>query len=477
MSSLPSRAARRHLAILGAATLLAACSDDGGDALGDSGITDVGDAATDAGADTEDVDGDAARDADADPDADTSPECDAERRPIVMAHGFLASGDTWAPHAMRFASNGWCADRVFAFDWDTMDRSFDAAAALETFIDDVLESTGAEQVDLAGHSAGGGLGYEYLADPDRAAEVAHYVHIGSFANDGPAGPEDAPVPTLNIWSPDDLVVEESGDIPGATNVSLPGQDHYAVATSEGSFEAIYRFVTDGEEPAVIAIAPTESIEVGGRVVSLGENRVPVGASVAVWPVSAEDGSRLGDAPDAVFDIAEDGRWGPYRTDADTHLELRVTGPDDFVPVSYYREPQPRSNPLVYLRTLPAPGSLAGVLVSVLPFDGDAGVLVVFSASRALIAERDSLSVDGDELLDEATAAPENTTIALFVYDADQDGESDRTTVGLFDTFPFLAGLDLHLAGDGGATQIALGERVLNVRRRPGTEGAVIAVFD
>ncbi|MEL6182701.1 MAG: hypothetical protein AAFS10_27330, partial [Myxococcota bacterium] len=200
------------------------------------------------------------------------PPCDESLRPLVAAHGFLASGDTYANHAMRFAANGSCLDRLRPFDWNTLDQNANAEEGLDQFIDDLLAESGAEQVDLAGHSAGGGLGYRYLADPERASKVAHYIHIGSNTFEGPAGPEQNPVPTLNLWSQDDLIIEDKGDIPGATNVQLPGADHYAVATNAASFEAIYRFVSDDQEPATTAIEPSsDPILVSGRAATFGEN--------------------------------------------------------------------------------------------------------------------------------------------------------------------------------------------------------------
>jgi len=37
-------------------------------------------------------------------------QCDDSHAPVVFVHGFLGSGDTWAPQVQRFASNGLCAD-------------------------------------------------------------------------------------------------------------------------------------------------------------------------------------------------------------------------------------------------------------------------------------------------------------------------------------------------------------------------------
>ena len=81
--------------------------------------------------------------------------CDNKAAPVVFVHGFLGSGDTWAPQVQRFVSNGVCHDRFFAFDWNSTGGGA-ADLLLEKFIDSVLVLTGAEKVHLAGHSAGGG---------------------------------------------------------------------------------------------------------------------------------------------------------------------------------------------------------------------------------------------------------------------------------------------------------------------------------
>ena len=104
----------------------------------------------------------------------------------MFLHGFLGSGDTWTNHAMRLSSNGYCDEHIVAFDWNTLDQAESAGAdrvvELDARINQVLSLTGASQVDLVGHSAGGGLSYSYLEDADRAAKVAHYVH---GLDDGP----------------------------------------------------------------------------------------------------------------------------------------------------------------------------------------------------------------------------------------------------------------------------------------------------
>src|SRR5262245_46092292 len=46
--------------------------------------------------------------------------CNSSLMPIVFMHGFLASGDSYAKHTMLFTSNGYCGNRLFVYDWNTV---------------------------------------------------------------------------------------------------------------------------------------------------------------------------------------------------------------------------------------------------------------------------------------------------------------------------------------------------------------------
>ncbi len=405
------------------------------------------------------------------------PACESARRPIIAAHGFLASGDTWANHAMRLTANGYCFDDLIAFDWNTLDGDGSHEAALDAVIEAALEASGADKVDLIGHSAGGGLGVRYLSDPARAARVAHYAHVGSAPFEGPAGPPEAPIPTLNLWSEADLIIADRRDIEGATNVTLTQEDHYGVATSGASFEALFRFFNEGQAPDTTEIQPEDGpIFVAGRAVTLGENVALAGATGGIFVVGP-DGRRVERA--ATLQADGQGRWGPFIAEPGLRYELEVRAADpDAAPIHYYREPFVRSNPLVYLRGLPAPGGLAGALLGLIPFDQPQAVVVVFLANRALRAGVDSLTVGGLELANEALASPEQTTIALFLYD-DGDGQSTGAPVRLFDGFPFLAGADFFSEGDPSrAIPIALNGRDLSAPSWPANpDGTTIVVFE
>lgn len=404
--------------------------------------------------------------------------CDASRRPIVFAHGFLASGDTFANHAMRFGANGYCLDRIVAFDWNTLDQDNDNAGDLDVFIDLVLAETGADQVDLAGHSAGGNLGYTYLSTPERAAKVAHYAHIGSQGQDGPAGP-DGEVPTLNLWSDGDTIIDTKGDIEGATNVMLSGADHYAVATNAASFDALYRFFQGDQAPTTTDIAPRETRTLYGKVLSLGENLVGAGTTVDIHACDPETGFRQSETPDASLITDAGGHWGPFEAAEATPYEFHVYSDDtEDRPVHYYFEPFERSNSLVYLRTLPGPGSLAGELMSSLPQPDTASTVVVFSASHAMLEGVDSLTFGETELLTTESATADDTLLALFLFDANENGESDWSPAVTFGFIPFLNGTDVHIpAGEAESVAFTFNGRVIKTRNwSTGLDGPIIVVF-
>ncbi len=405
------------------------------------------------------------------------PGCDDSKPPLVMLHGMLASGDTYANLAMRAAGNGLCADRYHAFDWDTiaLPRDDEAnIAALDAFVDEVLERHEVAQVHLIGHSAGGGLSYLYLADSERAAKVSRYVHVGSFVNDGPAGPPEAPVPTLNLYSLGDLIVA-GADIPGAENVALEEEDHYSVVTSAASYAAIHEFLYD-TPPATTEIVAQERPVLFGKALLLGENTPLVGARVEIWRVELATGQRQNHVPEAVFETDGRGGFGPFAAEAEARYEMALY-PQDETPVHYYREAFVRSNGLVYLRGLPSSG-LAALLLQEVNFDDAHTVLVNFTANRAVTAGSDSLKLDGEELLTMEVAAEDDSLIALFLYDDRGDGE-DGGPVAFFKSWPFLNALDRFIPADpAGSLVLELNGRKLATPRWPSeSEGAVITVFE
>ncbi len=175
---------------------------------------------------------------DLEPDSVAVPE--PEINPIIFVHGYVGSASQFASQAMRFASNGYPVDRLFAYEYDTgriltEDQQnlnwqvvYEVWDGLDRFIADVKQKTKADKVNIIAHSLGTIVSQLYLESlPVRAANVDRYINIDGMPYDRlPGG-----VPTLAIWAE----IGRGGQVIGGTNVTIPNQTHVEVATSAESF--------------------------------------------------------------------------------------------------------------------------------------------------------------------------------------------------------------------------------------------------
>jgi pimeloyl-ACP methyl ester carboxylesterase len=408
---------------------------------------------------------------------DSNQVCDKSWFPLVLVHGFLASGDTYEKQALRFASNSVCEDRIFTFDWNTLGGQ-NNEQRLKSFIEDVLSSTGADKVFLAGHSAGSNLCYEVLSDPGYAQKVAAYAHLAGNGRPGPAGPEGS-VKTLNLYSTADPIVAGS-DIPGAKNIRFTDLDHYEVATSEASFLELFSFFF-GQEPkqTTVLASSTETILIAGKSLSLGENVPEVGARIEVYETNPSTGERLSATPLHTSIVDEQGNWGPFEAKKDQTYEFFLQPVRDSRPIHYYRRGFVRDNALVYLRSLPPAGSAAGLLLSGLPRDDNQSVVAIFTANQAVIHGRDELYCNEFELSKPNLAPASASNIAWFLYDANNNGASDGTGIFTFSLLPFLTGVDLYFPADQRRSFVASfqGDALYFTNWKSDSEGLIVLVFD
>lgn len=406
------------------------------------------------------------------------PICDDSRTPIVFIHGLLASGDTYANQFMRFSSNKYCENLMFAFDWNTLNQNADHETKLDLFIDEILDKTGADFVHLVGHSSGGNLSYSYLSDTQRALKVEKYVHIGSGERPGPAGANEE-VPTMNIWSPDDKIVSSS-NINGAENVVIPGKDHYEIATSFETFEAMFTFFNPDKTLETTGITPATKAAVSGKVVTLGENNPVNGATVSIYALNSNTGERTTEEPLFVINSQSDGKWGPVDLQPGIQHEFKVNtniaGQRNF---HYFRQGFERNNSLVYLRALPESGSILDLVLNDLPEDDNQSLLIVFLANQGLVYGRDNLKIDGYELATEEFADPDENVIALFLYDGNNNAQTDLTSQGLFGNFPFLESIDMYFQTQQKQfIECEFNNEILRVPNlKSESEGVVIVVFE
>jgi pimeloyl-ACP methyl ester carboxylesterase len=373
--------------------------------------------------------------------------------PIIFVHGGSGSAAQFESQAMRFASNGYPADYITGYEYDSSLFGINEPEewpaiigalypGIDQLVNEMLAKTGKDKVYMLGHSLGTFVMQSYLrSDPARAAKVAKYVNIdGAPADSLPGG-----VPTLAIWAGIRMAMDPapSHEIIGATNVTIPNQTHVQVATSAESFVEMYKFFM-GEEPVTDQILPDTDgvVKIGGRTVYFPENEGTNGFTLQVWELDGDTGMRIKGEPEHVCALGEDGAWGPLEVKRDTHYEFCVLRPED-EPYHIYFEPFLRDDYLIRLNTS-KPGGRADhmeesanhtniVIMRYKEFWGDQG------------EQNDVLEVDGTNIIIPEGCAQDSPTIAIFAYDVNSDGVTDLSAPeAYYDSVIFLTGVDLYV---------------------------------
>lgn len=405
-------------------------------------------------------------------------QCDGTRRPIVFIHGFLASGDSYSRQIQRFAEAGYCTDRLFVFDWNSISgNARKTDSLLQVFIDSILKITGSTQLDLVGHSAGGGLGRAYLSDSLHSKKVAHYVHLGS----GKWSTELNWFPNskcLNIYSAADKIMgTRGGIITGALNEELKDKDHYEVATCIETFQAMYKFFNTGKIKYPPETSLFQEVYIGGRAVYLGDNSAMDKSKVNIYAVDDKNGRREPRKGTATYFIDGQGNWGPFLVRTNQHYEIElVPANENERKISYYFEPFKKEDRHIYLRGFPQ-GNMISMLLGSLPSRDDQSVLVVYSSQKAMIAGRDSVLVNGITISSEALTPANRTVISSFIYD-DGDSISSGKAISQLKMAPFIGGVDISLpVSSKEVNTVFYNGRVLHLPSLGSKQKILLAVFN
>ncbi len=374
--------------------------------------------------------------------ASAKAEIDDSVRPIVFVHGMSGSGAQFQSQAMRFTSNGYPAHYIAAHEYNSTeaiggggrDGRYDR---LDQLIDQLLNETGADQIDLIGHSLGTAEMIGYLeSSPERAEKVAHYVNVdGRTSEHLPGG-----VPTLALWA--EIGGAEGREIVGAKNVIIPGQAHTEVTTSKESFVEMYRFFNDKEPATNEILAETGQITLAGKASLFPQNVTPGQATVEIYEINRKTGQRLKDSSDATYPIGENGDWGPFEAKSGSSYEF-VLVREGAANHHFYFEPFIRSDNMIRLLTSPPTGGMSDLMdVS------DEHSSLVIQRNMEFFGEgahQDSLKINGENIVNEHNAPISKRLISYFVFDEDADQESNLTVpVASIDALPFLTGVDLFI---------------------------------
>ncbi|WP_339648296.1 alpha/beta fold hydrolase [Halopseudomonas pelagia] len=377
---------------------------------------------------------------------------DYDLRPVVFIHGGAGSASQFESQAQRFIANGYPRDYLATFEYDTSAIDSDEYlamtdarnAGIEAIIDRLLASSGADQVDLMGHSNGTRVSLTYLSDPQRAAKVASYISIdGTPAASPPGG-----VRTLALWG---QYVDR--EVVGAENVYPPVEapvGHVEAATSASSFERMYSFF-NARSPATTQVpqAQGSDVWVAGRANIFPRNSGAEGAELRITEISADTGARLSDAPvyQALLDSV--GEWGPVRLSKGGSYEFALvregTGNDHY----FYREPVTSDSYNIRLNTS-LPGAGLGALLTRSANHSNIAISRDKEFWGYLQEGNDVLEVKGSNVITEQVAPLLKRLSSLFLHDRGADGVSNLDTPDpVLNRFPFISGLDMFLPAAGG----------------------------
>lgn len=134
----------------------------------------------------------------------------AEKKPVIIVAGTLQTAATYNRLADRLRADGY---QVYIYELPNLGRGDIALSAdgLATFADRIRAETGADKVDLVGHSQGGLVARQYVKFDGGANHVRNLVGLG-VPNHG----------TLSAWAVTQLGAAEDGFVAGEQ--MSPGSD-------------------------------------------------------------------------------------------------------------------------------------------------------------------------------------------------------------------------------------------------------------
>jgi hypothetical protein len=366
--------------------------------------------------------------------------------PIIFVHGGSGTGAQFESQAMRFTSNGYPQDDINVLEYDssfTINTMTDVYNRLDQLIAELQQEFGVAQVDILGHSLGTTVMHGYLAFPNRAANVAHYVNIdGRTATALPGG-----VPTLALWA------EKSGtgrQIVGAWNVTIPNTTHVQVATCAEAFFYMYKFFT-GKDPKTTEILPEPwgKIDLAGRAIYFPQNIGVAGGTLQIYEINGYTGARLHKKPAALYPIDASGNWGPFKARAGDYYEFVIVHPTGEIHPFYY-QPFIRSDYLIRLNTSPEPSGGVSGLMDRSPNHSNLIVSRNMEFWGDQVIDNDILAINGVNIVNAATcpSVPFPAIVdILFVFDQNADQVS-HPQVPIPEPTPlvFFALVDLYVPG-------------------------------
>lgn len=185
--------------------------------------------------------------------------------PVVFVHGWIGADWNWTKMVDDFESDGWTGDELHVWQYDWAQSNVTTAEQLSQKVDQVLDDTGADRVDLVTHSMGGLSSRYFLKFLGGTAQVDDWVSIGGpnhgtnaayacwttschemrygsgLLSDLNAGDETpGGVDYATFWSPCDEVINPDGStiLSGAANTQVSCIGHVSLLASDEVSEGV-----------------------------------------------------------------------------------------------------------------------------------------------------------------------------------------------------------------------------------------------
>jgi pimeloyl-ACP methyl ester carboxylesterase len=359
-------------------------------------------------------------------------DCDKNKRPFVFVHGTYGSGDNIGNVALLFGSNGYCQDRFVAVEYNSLGGC--PLADLDKLIDAIRMKTGADQVELAGHSQGTSHCVSYLQDPAHAAKVAHYVNYSGRGR-VPNG-----VKTLTVSSDNDIGGSPNHAPDAEKTVTLTDIDHFGVAASTEAFVETWKYLY-GYDPKFKSVqCGPEKITLEGLSESFADNAPVMNGKLEVYNYEFKGIDAAGKTIGWMY-------FGPFKR---SNRLVRFLSPS--------------ANPLVVATT-----------TGQVKIGADHSALVMRYLGGAFRHDLgNSLKVNGAEVLSDANAGRATSTVGLFMSDQNANMLSE---LGASFSAPFIVGTDVFVPSTTpGWIEFNWNGTVTRVPNWPSTDGMLSVVM-
>lgn len=232
-----------------------------------------------------------------------------DREPVIMLHGLGASGGlNWFTKAPLVASSGFC---VFTptygkrFGIGGFNSMRDSAAEISAYVERVRAATGAEKVNLVGHSEGTTVSAYYMKFLGGGSKVRNFVGFGSnfkgttmhglnvLARSVPDLSDpllDGICPACNEYLPPSAFIDDLN----RGGVTVPGPRYTSIVSK---YDAVVVPYTSGilEEPGVTNVVLQKHcmFDLAGHISQAADPNV---TALTVWALKGQNGSRPGCVP-------------------------------------------------------------------------------------------------------------------------------------------------------------------------------------